>query len=405
MSPSTTRSPGGTLTDWLKRLAVVTTARSDYGILRPLMVAVRDDPALTLLPVVGGAHLSERFGRTERDIATDGFDIAARVDFLPATDDPHAIARALGVATSGFADAIAGLEPDLVVLLGDRWETLAAASAAHALGVPVGHLHGGELTLGAMDDAFRHAITKLAHLHFVATDDYAARVRQLGEEDWRVVVSGAPALDGPRIRPPADRRTVAARLGRELPEDFLLVTYHPVTTELSELDAQLAELAAALEAVAMPCLFTYAGADAKGTAVNAFIEARCAANPAWTVLPSLGGDAYFGAMAAARAMVGNSSSGIIEAASFRLPVVNIGSRQAGRARGANVVDCGYPRAEIEAAIRRAIAPGFAASWGRDFRNPYDRGGAVAIIMDTLGRLPDRRRVLAKGFVDRPEASR
>lgn len=381
-----------------RRLAVVTTARSDYGIWKPVLAAIAADPALELALVVGGAHLAPAFGRTETAIAADGFAIAERVHFLLASDEPAAIARSMGLATAGFADAFARQAPDLVLVLGDRWETLAAASAAAVLGLPIAHLHGGELTLGAQDDAFRHAITKLSSLHFVATEEYGRRVRQLGEEPWRVVVSGAPGLDAVRAVTPLDRAQLSARLGRPLPDPFLLVTFHPVTTEPAANPAHAAELLAAVAAVAMPALFTYAGADAGGMAINAAIDAHCAAHPDSLVLPALGSAAYFGAMAAARAMVGNSSSGIIEAASFALPVVNVGRRQEGRVRGANVLDCGHPRAEVEAAIRTVLRPEFP----RAVPNPYDRGGATPIIVETCKRVELGSRLAVKGFTDWPQ---
>lgn len=379
-----------------RRIAVVTTARSDYGIWRPVLAALCAEPDLELALIVGGSHLDDAFGRTENAILADGFTIAARVPFLPAADSRLATAQAMGTALTGFADAFAATNPHVVLVLGDRWEILAAASAAAVMGLPLAHVHGGELTLGAMDDAFRHAITKLAHLHFPATAAYAARIRQLGEEDWRVVVSGAPALDTLRGLALPDRAALAARLGFDLPGRFILSTFHPVTTELDDTAHQVGELLAALDATGLPVLFTYAGADPGGRAINAAIDAHCAARPQCRVMPSLGSETYFAAMAHAACMVGNSSSGIIEAASFALPVVNIGRRQDGRERGANVIDCGHERAEIGAAIARALASDFTG-----LHNPYDAGGAAQVIVATLRAVALDHRLLAKGFVDQP----
>lgn len=381
-----------------RRLAVVTTARSDYGIWKPVLAAIQADTALELLLIVGGAHLSPAFGHTETAIAADGFVAAERLHFLLSADEPLAVARSMGLATTGFADALARQAPDLVLLLGDRWETLAAASAAAVLGLPVAHLHGGELTLGAQDDAFRHAITKLSALHFVATEEYGRRVRQLGEEPWRVVVCGAPGLDAIRATTPLDRAQLSRRLGRPLPDDFLLVTFHPVTTEAGANAGYAEELLAALDAVGLPVLFTYAGADAGGVLINTAIDAFCALHPDSQVLPALGSAAYFGAMAAAAAMVGNSSSGIIEAASFDLAVVNIGRRQEGRVRGNNVIDSSHGRVEVEAAIRTALKPDFP----RRCPNPYDRGGATAVIVETCKSIELGPRLTVKGFADWPQ---
>ncbi len=383
-----------------RRIAVITTARSDYGIWRPVLAAIVAEPALELALVVGGSHLDDAFGRTETAILADGHAIAARVPFVPVADSRHATAQAMGTALSGFADAFAVTAPDLVLVLGDRWEILAAASAAAVMGLPLAHVHGGELTLGAMDDGFRHAVTKLAHLHFAATPAYAARIRQLGEEDWRVTVSGAPALDSLRALPAPDRAALARRLGFALPERFLLCTFHPVTTELEDTRRQVEDLLAALDAAALPVLFTYAGADPGGRAINAALDRHCADRPHCRVMPSLGSDAYFAAMALAACMVGNSSSGIIEAASLKLPVVNIGRRQDGRERGANVVDCGHGRADILAALDRAQSLDLDG-----LRNPYDAGGAAAIIVAALRDVALDRRLLAKGFVDLPGDAR
>lgn len=386
--------PGAILTR--RRIAVITTGRSDFGILRPVMTAIASDPALELIVIVGGAHLSPYFGRTEDDVARS-FAIAERVHFLLAADEPLAIAQSMGLAVSGFATALARQSPDMVLLLGDRWETLAAASAAALLSLPIAHLHGGELTLGALDDGFRHAITKLSHLHFAATEDYAARIRQLGEEDWRVMVSGAPGLDAIRDEAWLGRDALADKLGRRLPGRFLLVTFHPVTTEIDRTGEYVAELLAAIETSGLPALFSYAGADARGAAINQAIDGFCAAHPDSLAMPSLGSAAYFGAMAAAAALVGNSSSGIIEAASFGLPAVNIGRRQSGRVRGGNVIDCGHGRDDIRAAIARATAPDFRGDLGA---NPYDRGGATPIIVRALKTVALDGRLRIKGFTDR-----
>lgn len=386
-----------------RRIGVITVARSDYGLLRPVLQRILAAADLELQLLVSGMHLSPEFGSTVQEIEADGFPIAERIEMLLSSDRPEGIARAMGLGAIGFAQAYARSRPDLLLFLGDRFEVHAAAAAALPFGIPLAHIHGGEVTEGAIDEAFRHSLTKMAHLHFASTELYARRILQLGEEPWRVTVSGAPGLDNLRGMQPLERPALEALLGLELAEPPLLVTFHPVTTEVQRTGEHVDALLAALARAGRKVVFTHPCADAGGRLIIQKIQAFVAAHPGQAALTAnLGTRSYFGLMALAAAMVGNSSSGIIEAASFELPVVNIGTRQRGRVRGANVIDVDGGVEAIAAAIDRAISPAFRAGL-RGMVNPYGDGRAAERIVERLQRVPLDERLLVKKFVDLPRA--
>ena len=382
----------------MRTIGVVTVARSDYGIYRPVLraLAAREDVQLQLY--VGGMHLLERFGWTVEEIERDGYPIAERVDFLLPDDSPQAVAESIGRGVIGFAEAFARSGPDMLVVLGDRFEMLAAVAAAVPLGVPIAHIHGGELTEGAIDDSIRHAITKLSHLHFVSTEQYAARVRRLGEENWRVVVSGAPALDALADFRPLRAEELRERFGVSPDERTLLVTFHPETLEPDRTEAHAAEVLAAVRGSGLGAVFTYPNADLGHLHIAAVFEEAAASDERYRMIRSFGSEAYFSVLSRVGAMVGNSSSGIIEAPSFRLPVVNVGSRQHGRTRAANVIDVEPERTAIASAIDRAIDPGFRRSLD-GLVNPYGDGHAAARIVEVLTTVPIDERLLRKRFED------
>lgn len=359
----------------MRSIGVVTVARSDYGIYLPLLRAIRDDPELDLRLFVSGMHLSPEFGMTVQAIEDDGFPITERVEMLLSSDTPEGIAKSMGLGTLGFAQALAHSRPDILVVLGDRFEMHAAAVAALPFKIPVAHIHGGELTQGAIDDALRHSITKLSHLHFVSTEEYARRVIQLGEEPWRVTVSGALSLDNLSMTQLLSVKELERRYSIRLDPPPLLVTYHPVTLEYEQTEQQVDELLGALAETGLPAVFTMPNADTGNRVIwqkiNAWSRGR---GDAW-VLENMGTQAYFSLMKVAAAMVGNSSSGLIEAPSFGLPVVNIGPRQEGRIRAANVIDVCCNHKEIITGVRKALSPHFRDSL-TGMQNPYYRGGAA-----------------------------
>ncbi|MFA6034203.1 MAG: UDP-N-acetylglucosamine 2-epimerase [Myxococcota bacterium] len=384
----------------MRTIGVVTTSRADYGIYRPVLQKIRSDRSLALKLFVSGTHLSPAFGMTVSEIEADGYTVNERVKMPISSDSPLAVAKAMAMGTAGFARAFARSRLDILVVLGDRFEMHSAVVAALPFRIPVAHIHGGESTFGAIDESLRHSITKLSHLHFASTEVYARRIIQMGEEPWRVKVSGAPALDAVKSTKLLSASGMKSRFGLDFGRPLLLVTFHPATIEHDLAGKQAGELLAALEAIAMPVVFTMPNADTGGRVIRRMIEKWVATHPDAQKVENLGQKGYFSAMALSAAMVGNSSSGIIEAASFRLPVVNIGSRQDGRVRGLNVVDTGTGRGEILAGLKRALEPGFRKSQ-KALKNPYGDGRAAERIVRVLGNVRLDDRLIRKRFYDMP----
>jgi UDP-N-acetylglucosamine 2-epimerase (non-hydrolysing) len=381
-----------------RTIAVVTVARSDYGHLVPLLESLRDTPGVTLQLYVAGAHLSPRFGHSVDTIVADGWPITDRIQMTAISDAAEDVAAAAGAGLVGFSRTFARGRPDLIVLLGDRLEMLVAAVAALPLTIPVAHLHGGEVTEGAVDEQARHAITKLAHLHFPAAEPYARRILQMGEEAWRVHCCGAPGLDRLTKLGGVPREELVRRLGLPFTRPILLVTFHPVTLEPGETERQVDELAAALEEMEGTAIITYPGADAGHGAVIGRLEALAASRPGTRMVAGLGEASYCSLLREADVMVGNSSSGLIEAPSFGLPVVNVGSRQRGRLRAANVIDVEPVRDDIVAGVRRALDPAFRKSLA-GLTNPYGDGHAAPRIAQVLAGCELGSHLLRKRFVD------
>jgi UDP-N-acetylglucosamine 2-epimerase (non-hydrolysing)/GDP/UDP-N,N'-diacetylbacillosamine 2-epimerase (hydrolysing) len=360
------------------------------------MKEIQQDPALTLQLAVTGMHLAPEFGMTQRAIEADGFPISSRVDSLLSGDSPAAVTKSLGLGVIGFADAFERLRPDIVVLLGDRFEILAAAQAALMAKIPVAHIAGGDITEGALDDAIRHAITKMAHLHFVTNGAAAARVRQLGEDSRCIFDVGSPGLDTLRRAKLLSRGELEAALGFPLRQRNLLVTFHPATLARGGAVPQLSALLAALDALGdgFGIVFTKANADAEGRTFNSMIESHVASRPNCRLFDSLGQQLYLSLMRHADVVVGNSSSGLYEAPTLRKPAVNIGDRQKGRLRAASVIDCA-PRADaIERSIRAALTLDCS-----QVKNPYGDGHAAERIVAVLKSVPDPQSLLQKRFVD------
>ena len=382
----------------IRSIGVVTTSRADYGHYLPVLRAIEADPDLELHLIVTGMHLSPAFGMTVKTIEADGFSIEERIEVMLSSDTPAGIGKTMGMGVSAFAQLFSRFHPDMLMVLGDRFEMAAAPLAALPYKIPVAHLHGGEVTQGAIDDSLRHTITKLSHLHFVATDVYAKRVIQLGEEPWRVTVSGAPGLDNLKNIDLLDRTALSDELGLSLDAAPLLITYHPVTLEYENTDYQIDELLAALDSAGMPVIFTLPNADTAGQVILKKIKEYTLTHADTYMRDNLGTERYFSLMACAAAMVGNSSSGLIEAASFRLPVVNIGTRQTGRVHPANVIDTGYSRDEILRAIQQAVSADFRATLV-NLVNPYGDGHAAERIINRLKNITLDDKLITKAFYD------
>ena len=383
----------------MRTIAAVTVGRSDYGIYKPVFRHIAQTSGLSLRLLVSGTHLSPEFGMTVKEIEADGFPIEERIEMLMSSDSAQGIARSIGNGVSGFAQTFSRFRPDICLVLGDRFEMLAAAVAAMSFNIPLAHLHGGESTEGLIDEAIRHCLTKMSHVHFVATETYANRVRSLGEEAWRIVVSGAPALDALEGFRPIPSVELSRQIGVPLSEPILVVTFHPVTLHYERSEGHLEELLAALEAVGLPCIFTQSNADTTGRALNVRLRDFVRRTDQMYMVDNLGIERYFSLLSIAAAVVGNSSSGIIEAASFRIPVVNIGDRQKGRLKPRNVIDTVCERVAVETAIRRALSPEFRDSLST-MRNPYMTGHASEVIVRTLEELPIDARLLEKHLVER-----
>jgi len=382
-----------------RRIAVVTGSRAEYGLLRGLMQAFQADSDIELLTLVTGMHLSQEFGLTYTSIEADGFRLDAKVEMLLSSDTDVGVAKSLGLGTVGFADALGTLRPDIVVLLGDRFEILAAAQAAMMLRIPIAHLHGGESSEGAIDEAIRHAITKMAHWHFTAAEPYRARVVQLGEAPSRVYNTGAIGLDNLRTLEPLTRPQLEAALGFALtPGPLLLCTYHPATLDADGTNGFAPLFEAFDRRPSWRVVFTKSNADAGGRAFNAAIDAyvaertdRCAA------FTSLGLTRYLSLLLEADVCVGNSSSGIIEAPTARVPTVNIGARQNGRLKAASILDCGPMADEIVRTIEHALSDEFARVVANGV-TLYGSGDAAARIHGILRDVP-LEGVLNKRFHD------
>lgn len=345
-----------------RKICVVTGSRAEYGLLYWLLKNIAGDPELLLQLVATGAHLSPEYGLTYRIIENDGFTIDEKLEILLSGDTKTAMAKSLGLAVIGFSELLQRLQPDLLVLLGDRYEILAAAQAALLLAIPVAHISGGECTEGVVDEAVRHAVTKMSHLHFVACEVYRKRVIQLGEDPGRVFNYGDPGLDNLRRLTLFTRSELEQQLDFELGDLNFLVAYHPLTLDKDQAEGiqGINELLAALDWFPQArIIITGANADAGGRAINERLRAYAGNNsPRVLYCASLGQKRYLSALKHCQVLIGNSSSGIVEAPVLQTATVNIGDRQAGRLKAASIIDCRTAPAEIIKSIRLATSPAF-----------------------------------------------
>lgn len=367
----------------MRKICVITGTRAEYGLMRWVMQGVKDDPELTLQVIATGMHLSPEFGLTYREIEHDGFQIDRKIEMLTSSDTPVGIAKSMGLGMIGFADALNELRPDLIVVLGDRFEIFAAVSAALVARVPVAHLHGGETTEGAFDEALRHSITKMSHLHFVAAEEYHRRVIQLGEPPERVFLVGGLGVDNIKRLKLLDRAALEASMDFKLGPKNLLITFHPVTLETATAADQMAELLAALANLRdTQLIFTMPNADTDGRALIKMVEQFVAQHPNARAYTSLGQLRYLSCIAQVDGVVGNSSSGLAEVPSFKKGTINVGDRQRGRLQAESVINCEPTRQSIEAALKRLYDADFQIGL-RQVRNPYGEGGASEQVVSTI----------------------
>lgn len=380
------------------RVCVVTGTRAEYGLLRWVMEGIRLSTHLELQIIATGSHLSPEFGFTYREIESDGFSIDRKIEMVLSADTPSGVAKSMGVGLIGFASAFQELKPDCIVLLGDRYELLSAASAALVARIPIVHIHGGETTEGAFDEAIRHSITKMSHLHFVAADAYRRRVIQLGEDPQNVHVVGGLGLDGISKIALLGRSELEQALDFKLGARNLLITFHPVTLESESSETQMRALLSALDSFPdIHCIFTMPNADNDSRVIFRLIEeftARRANSKAFT---SLGQLRYLSCLRHVDGVVGNSSSGLIEVPSFRKATINVGDRQKGRLRAQSVLDCNADSTAIRSCIEKIYSDEFQNLLSQTV-NPYGSAGASEKIVKILEARRENRSV-KKTFYD------
>ena len=376
------------MTGNLKKICVVTGSRAEYGLLSWLMKSIQDSPELDLQIVATGMHLSPEFGLTFREIEKDGFRIDKKVDILLSGDTPTSISKSTGLGLIGCSDAFNKLNPDLLIVLGDRYEVLAASTAAMFAKIPIAHIHGGETTQGAYDEAIRHSITKMAWWHFVAADEYKKRVIQLGEDPKRVFNVGGLGVDSIKKTKLLSKKKLMENTGIQFAEINLLVTYHPVTLEKQTSQKYFQALLDVLyDLVDVYLIFTMPNADSDGRIIKKMIDKFVSSNKKRSIaFTSLGHLNYLSTLQFVDGMVGNSSSGLAEAPTFKIGTVNIGDRQKGRLKAQSVIDCEPTKGSIEKAIGKLYSKDFRDTLST-VENPYGGGDASGKILDVLEKTP------------------
>lgn len=384
-----------------RRVCVLTGTRAEYGLLRWILQSIQDDADLDLQIIATGMHLSPEFDLTYRDIEADGFTIDRKVEMLLSGDTPSSVAKSMGLGMIGFSDALGELSPDILLVLGDRFEAISCVTAALVARLPVAHLQGGELSEGAFDDAIRHSITKMSHVHLVAAEEYRQRVVQLGEYPESVHLVGGPSLDSIYRLDLLSKADLEAALDHRFAERNLLVTFHPVTLESATAASQMEELLAAIdERPEMGVVFTMPNADPDGRVLFRQIEEFVADRPQHSAFTSLGQLRYLSTVAQVDAVVGNSSSGLTEVPSLGVATINIGDRQRGRLRAPSVIDCHPEHQAISEALDSALAPEFTEVVDRRL-SPYDpyRDGETARRVVEILRSVSLDGILKKRFHD------
>ncbi len=382
-----------------RKVCVITGTRAEYGLLYCLMSEIKSSEALELQVVVTGMHLSPEFGLTYKEIEKDGFDIDFKVEMLLSSDTSIGISKSMGLAMIGFSDAFSMLKPDLLVILGDRFEIFSAASVATIFNIPIAHIHGGETTEGAYDEAMRHSITKMSHLHFTAAEQYRKRVIQLGEQPERVYNFGAIGIDNIKRLNLLVKESFEESINFKLGRFNFLITYHPVTLEKSTSRIQFENLLTVLNGLSEThMIFTKANADTDGRVINEMIDNYVLTHPDRAcVFTSLGQLRYLSSIQFMDAVIGNSSSGLLEVPSFKVATINVGSRQQGRIKSESVVDCDNSKSGIKGAIEKIYSDEFQEKIKHTI-NPFGNGGVSKRIVNVLCDTP-LDNILKKQFFD------
>lgn len=377
-----------------RKICVITGTRAEYGLLYPIMKKIQTSNKLDLQLIATTMHLCEEFGNTYKQIEKDGFAIDEKVENLLSSDTKSSIAKSTGLATILLTDTFTRLQPDLILLLGDRFETHAAATTAMLMNIPIGHIHGGEITEGAVDEKIRHSITKMSYLHFTSTEEYRRRVIQLGEAPERVFCAGAPGIDNILNMNLLSKEELEKEISWKINASTALFTYHSETLSSSNVKEEIEKILAIIKSSGVNVLFTYTNADDGGRIINQAIEKFVSGNTEkYYVAKNLGQLKYLSAMKQVDLLIGNTSSGIIEAASFKKPVVNIGNRQKGRLQSGNIIDCDI--ASLERTITQTLSDDFKHRCEK-IKNIYGHGKAADKIVNTLEKSTFS---LVKKFVD------
>lgn len=383
----------------MKTITVLTATRAEYGLLSPIIRALNECRRYEVRIVATGAHLSPEFGMTYREIKKDGFQIDKKIEILLSADTPSAISKSMGLALLGFADYFAERKPDALLVLGDRYETLAVCCAAMNARIPIIHLYGGETTEGAVDEVIRHAITKLSYLHLTSTEEYRKRVIQLGESPDRVFAVGAIGIENALKQKLLTKEELEEVLGYKFSKPYAVVTFHPVTLENSSAGQQCEELLKAMEQHSeMEYLITKANADTDGRIINQMLDEFASHHSNVKVYESLGTLRYLSALKYAEMAIGNSSSGLLEVPSFRIPTVNIGDRQRGRLKAESVIDCEPEKVSINQAINCAISKEFREKC-QHVKNPYGDGDTTRKVIGAIEKMMGKQIDLKKKFYD------
>lgn len=373
----------------MRKICVFTGTRADYGIMSQLMKLINNDPALQLQIIATNMHLSPEFGLTYKEIESDGFHIDKKVEMLLSSDTPNGTVKSMGLGVIGFADALESLQPDLAIILGDRYEMLAAAEACLIYKIPIAHIAGGAISEGAYDDSIRHCITKISHIHFTETEEYRKRVIQMGEQPDNVICTGALGVNNIRKEKVMSLQELENSLMFKLGPKFLLVTFHPVTIETNTAAQQCDNLLSALAEINedYKLLFTLPNSDTDGRVIIRRINRYVSQNPDKAyVITSLGKKRYYSALKYASAVVGNSSSGLVEAPSFNIPTLNIGDRQKGRTKGKSVYDVPATLEGIRKGLGVVLSSNFKEQ-AREAINPYEKSGTLDIMFNIIKEFP------------------
>lgn len=381
----------------MRKIAVITGTRAEYGLLKNVMKKIEQDDMLDLKLIVTGTHLSQQYGMTVNEIIDDGFNIDYSIPILMDGDDGESAAKEMGLLMSKLSEVFTMIKPDIVLILGDRYEIFAAASTAMAMNIPIAHISGGEITEGAMDEQIRHAITKLAHIHFPGVKCYEDNIINMGEESWRVFNVGDPGIENIKLTTLLTKEQLSKDLNVEVDEDTLLVTYHPVTLEINDLERQIDNLIIVLNSINRKMVITYPNADNGGKLIIDKLEAFKKTNSNVHLYKNLGSLRFLSVMNLCGTIVGNSSSALVEAPFLKKPVVNIGNRQKGRLMADNIISCDYETINIEEAIKKSLTQEF-KNYVNSIESLYGEGNTSKEIVDVLKTVELGDKLLKKKLV-------